>query len=145
MTFVVPFDGSRRTELALDRGSELAEGVNESLSVISVIPSNNAKYARKMGWIPSDAPFDGNAIVSTLRSQVKEIAPDATFEYEVCSRRTTASSISKPIRKFAKRQDASTVVIGSDAAGRGMPVASSIGARIASSSAYDVLMIRSRQ
>jgi len=144
MTFIVPFDDSKRTKTALSRGRELANGANEPMAAISVIPSNNAKYARKMGWIPSDVPFDGPRIASTLRSQVQDIAPEATFEYEVCRRSVTATSISKPIRKFAKQQDAPTVVVGSDEPGQGMPVASSVGARVTSDTAYDVLIVRSR-
>ena len=144
MSFVVPFDGSARTETALTRARKLARGVRESLFVISVIPSNNAGYARKMGWLASDEPFDGETIVSTLRSQVTDIAPAATFEYEVCSREATANSISKPIRKFAKRKDASTVVVGSDNAGRTATSASSVGGRIAADRGYDVLIVRSR-
>jgi nucleotide-binding universal stress UspA family protein len=145
MTFVVPFDGSARTKTALDRARKLARGVREPVSVITVIPADNASYARKMGWLASDEPFDGNAIVSTLRSQVADIAADATFEYETCSRDATANSIAKPIRKFAKRKDASTVVIGSDSAGRTVTRASSVGGRIASDDAYDVLIVRNRQ
>lgn len=144
MTFVVPFDGSARTKAALARARKLARGVREPLVAISVIPSNNTRYARKMGWLPSDEPFDGSAIVSTLRAQVRDIAPDATFEYETCSRDATANSIAKPIRKFAKRNDASTVVIGSDSAGRAVTRASSVGGRISSDRAYDVLIVRSR-
>jgi nucleotide-binding universal stress UspA family protein len=144
MTFVVPFDGSARTKTALDRARKLARGVREPLYVVAVIPSGNAAYARKMGWLASDEPFDGRRIVATLRSQVEDTAPDATFEYETCSRDATANSISKPIRKFAKRNDASTVVVGSDGAGRTVTRASSVGGRIASDDAYDVLIVRSR-
>ena len=145
MTFVVPFDGSARTKAALDRARVLANGVGESLLVLAVVPSNNARYARKMGWLASDEPFDGTAIVSTLRSQVRDIAPDATFEYETCNRDATANSISKPIRKFAKRNDASTVVVGSEGAGRAVTRASSVGGRISSDTSYDVLIVRAGQ
>jgi len=144
MTFVVPFDGSARTKTALGRARELAAGVGESVVAFTAIPANNAAYARKMGWVASDEPFDVGTIAPTLRSQVHDIAPDATFEYGRCSREATANGIAKPIRKFAKRTDASTVVVGSDSAGRFVTTASSVGGRITSDGGYDVLIVRSR-
>ena len=142
MTFVVPFDGSAATEAALARASEFGEALEESVRAITVIPSNNARYARQRGWLASDEPFDVERIASTLSEQAAEIAPDASFEYERCNRDATANSIAKPIRKFAKRNDASTVFVGSNNAGRLATAAGSVGGRISADGAYDILIVR---
>ncbi|MDS0260403.1 universal stress protein [Haloarcula sp. S1CR25-12] len=143
MTFVVPFDGADRTVAALERAREFAEALAEDVLVVSVVPSNNAAYARERGWLPAGEPFDMKTIVSTLREQVHDIAPEAAFEYELCSRSVTGNRIAKPVRKFAKRNDADMVFVGSDDAGRLVTTASSVGSRIATDGSYDVVLVRS--
>jgi len=143
MTFVVPFDGAERTRTALDRAREFGAALDEEVLVVTVIPVGNAAYARQRGWLASDEPFDLETVVSTLRAQVAELAPDATFEYERIDRSVSGNSIAKPIRKFAKRNDADMVFVGSDNAGRLLTPASSVGGRIATDGAYDVVLVRS--
>ena len=143
MTFVVPFDGSNGAESALARANTLGAALGESVLVIAVIPNRNAAYAREQGWLDAGEAFDLETIVTTLREQVRAIAPDATFEYERCSRSVTGNRIAKPIRKFAKRNDADMVFIGSDNAGRLLTTAANVGGRIATDGAYDVVLVRS--
>lgn len=143
MTFVVPFDGGPRTVAALERAREFGASLGENVIAVSVIPQNNAAYARERGWLSAGEPFDMETIVTGLREQVADIAPDAGFEYERCSRSVTANRIAKPIRKFAKRTGASMVFVGSDNAGRLTTTASSVGNRIATDGNYDVVLVRS--
>jgi len=144
MTFVVPFDGAQRTVTALERAREFGEALGEDVLVVSVIPQNNAAYARDRGWLPPGEPFDMKTVVTTLRSQVADIAPEAAFEYERCSRSVTANRIAKPVRKAAKRNGADMVFVGSDDAGRLTTTASSVGNRIATDGSYDVVLVRSK-
>lgn len=143
MTFVVPFDGAPRTVTALKRAREFADALDEELLVVSVIPHRNAAYARERGWLSAGEPFDMKTIVTTLREQVSDIAPEAAFEYERCSRSVTGNRIAKPVRKFAKRNGADMVFVGSDDAGRLTTTASSVGNRIATDGSYDVVLVRS--
>jgi len=142
MTFVVPFDGSARTVAALERAREFSQALDRELLVVSVIPRDNAAYARERGWLPAGEPFDPQTILSTLKRQVNDIAPEATFDYEQCSRSVTANRIAKPVRKFAKRNDADMVFVGSDDAGRLVTTATSVGSRIATDGSYDVVLVR---
>jgi len=142
MTFVVPFDGAPRTVTALERAREFADALGEDIIVVSVIPERNAAYARERGWLPAGEPFDMKTIVTTLRDQVHDIAPEADFEYERCSRSVTGNRIAKPVRKVAKRVDADMVFVGSDDAGRLTTTASSVGNRIATDGSYDVVLVR---
>ena len=144
MTFVVPFDGQPRTVAALERAREFADALGTDVLVVSVVPQNNAAYARERDWLPAGEPFDMRTIVSTLREQAHDIAPDAAFEYERCSRSVTGNRIAKPVRKVAKQNDADTVFVGSNEAGRLVTTASSVGSRIATDGAYDVVLVRSK-
>jgi len=143
MTFVVPFDGQPRTVTALKRAREFADALDEELLVVSVIPQRNAAYARERGWLSAGEPFDMKTIVSALREQVRDIAPEAAFEYEQCSRSVTGNRIAKPVRKVAKRVGADLVFVGSDNAGRLTTTAASVGNRIATDGSYDVVLVRS--
>lgn len=142
MTFVVPFDGSEYAEAALVRARDLGKATGESVSVITVIPRNNVEYAREKGWIgPTDA-FDLEAIAETLRARVHDIAPLASFHYELCTREPSGGLIAKPVRKFARREGASMVFVGSPNAGRITTSLSSVGGRVGTDSAYDVVIVR---
>jgi len=143
MTFVVPFDGSPHAKSALRRASEFGASLGESVVAITIIPNGNASYARQRGWLASDQSFDIDTIVSTVRTQVHDVAPDATVEFERCSRHATGNRIAKPIRKFAKRNGASMVFIGSENAGRIVTTLSSVGGRIATDNDYDLVIVRS--
>lgn len=142
MTYVVPFDGASRTKAALQRAATIGSALDESIVAVTVIPMNDASYARTRGWVGSDEPFALETIVTTLRERVHEIAPDATFEYERARRGASGNQIAKPIRKFAKRRDASMVFIGSADAGRLVTSHSSIGGRICTDSNFDVVLVR---
>jgi nucleotide-binding universal stress UspA family protein len=142
MTFVVPFDGASRTKAALQRADRIGAALGESVVAVTVVPMNDASYARTRGWLGSDESFDLETVVSTLRERVHDIAPDATFEYERARRGASGNQIAKPIRKFAKRRDASMVFIGSANAGRLVTSQSSIGGRICTDGAYDVVLVR---
>ncbi len=144
MTFVVPFDGAPRTVTALERAREFGGALGEDVLVVSVVPQNNAAYARERGWLAAGEPFDMETVVTTLREQVADIAPDAAFEYETCSRSVTANRIAKPVRKIAKRNGADMVFVGSDSAGRLTTTASSVGNRIATDGSYDVVLVRGK-
>jgi nucleotide-binding universal stress UspA family protein len=142
MTVVVPFDGASRTKAALQRATEIAPALEASVVAVTVIPVNDTTYARTRGWLNSDEPFDLESVVTTLRERVHEVAPEATFEYERARRGATGNRIAKPIRKFAKRRDASIVVIGSENAGRLVTSQRSIGGRICTDGDYDVMLVR---
>ena len=142
MTFVVPFDGSTHARSALARASEIGSALEEELRTVTVVPRNNAAYARKRGWLDAGAPFDLETVVAAVTAQVHEIAPEATVDYENCSRDPTGNRIAKPIRKYAKRHGASMVFIGSDNAGRLVTSLASVGDRISTDTAYDVVIVR---
>ncbi|QIO21194.1 universal stress protein [Haloarcula sp. JP-L23] len=142
MTFVVPFDDSAHARAALVRAREFADALDEDVLAISVVPNNNVDYARKAGWLGPEESFDLDAIVASLERAVHDIAPEARFEYETCVREATGNRIAKPIRKFARHNDASMVFVGSANAGRLVTTLGSVAGRISTDAAYDVVIVR---
>ncbi|MBV0902200.1 universal stress protein [Haloarcula salina] len=142
MTFVVPFDGSAYAEAALVRAREFAPAVDETVQAVTVVPRNNARYARERGWLGPGEPFDLDAVVDTLAEQVHEVAPLASFHHETCTREVSGNTIARPIRKFARQEGATMVFIGSDSAGRLTRRLSSVGERVSADVAYDVVIVR---
>ncbi|MFP8955243.1 universal stress protein [Natrialbaceae archaeon A-CW3] len=144
MTLLVPFDGSSLAEAALVRASQFGTVLEESVIALSVIPQNNADYARDRSWIDSDEPFDLETIVTRLRESVMALCPTAEFRYEVVDRYAPTGTIAQRVRKLAKEVGATMVFVGSENAGRLVASVSSVGRGVATDDAYDVVIIRSQ-
>lgn len=142
MTLLVPFDGSTLAEAALDRAVEFGGMVDESVQAVVVIPQGNVRYARKRGWIADDEPFDVDAVVSRIREQVQERAPDASLRVERVPRAANTGSIARKIRGIAREVGPSLLFVGSDNAGRLVTTLSSVGGNVASDRRYDVMIVR---
>lgn len=140
MALIVPFDGSKLSEAALIRAVQFETVLEEAVAVVSVIPKNNTEYARERGWIGRTEPFDAETVVSHLERTVAERAPDATFQHIFVDRHAPRGTIANRIRRFARNHDASIVLIGSENAGR-MVSGITVGASVASDSAYDTMII----
>jgi len=144
MTLLVPFDGSDLAEAALVRATEFGTVFDEDVLAVSVVPKGNADYARDRGWIGPDEAFDRTAVVSSLHTQVTDLCPSADFRHVVVDRYAPSGTISKELRRVARREDASMVFIGSENAGHLVRSVSSVGERVASDDAYDVVVVRQR-
>lgn len=142
MTLLVPFDGSPLAEAALSRAVRFSESLDEPLVAVSVIPQQNATYAREQGWLEADEPFEMDAVVAHLREQVAELAPEATFRHERVSRSARSGTIAKMLRRVARQVEATIVFVGSANAGRLVRSLTSVGSNVASDSTYDVLIVR---
>lgn len=142
MQIVVPFDGSPLSTAALERATTLKDAFEADLLVVSVIPNGNDRYARARGWLDSGESFDAERVVSRLSRLVSDIAPTATFEYEVVGQFAQAGAIASTIRSRARVADADMVVIGSDNAGQIVSSVSSVGSSVATDDSYDVLIVR---
>lgn len=145
MTLVVPFDGSALAESALVRATAFDAVYDEGVVAVAVVPEGNTEYARDAGWLGADESFDLPTVVGRLEEQVAAVAPDARFRYETVGQYASAGTVTKHVRRIAREEDASTVVIGSENAGHLTVSISSIGGGIAADDAYDVLIVRSQQ
>ncbi|MFB6133469.1 MAG: universal stress protein [Halanaeroarchaeum sp.] len=111
---------------------------------VTVIPRENARYARDRGWIGPSDPFDLEAIVTTLHEQVTDLYPSADYRHEVVDRFAPHGTIPRRLKSMAFENDATMVFIGSHNAGRVVSSFASVGASVASEDAYDVVIVRQR-
>jgi nucleotide-binding universal stress UspA family protein len=144
MTLVVPFDGSDLAEAALVRATAFGRVLDVDVLAVSVIPENNAAYARERGWIGSEGAFDRETVVSKLHRQVTDLCPSADFRHRMVDRHAPPGTIATRVREMAHDVDASMVFIGSENAGHMVTSLSSIGGSIAADEAYDVVIVRHR-
>lgn len=142
MVILVPFDGSMLSRTALFHAYRASGNYNEMTLVVTVIPDGNEDYAREKGWLSSSKPFDRATIISRLREQVAELAPDADFEYILVGRHAPPGTMSNRIRQLARTRDASAIFIGSENAGHSRLGTESIGGRVAFEADCDISLIR---
>jgi len=142
MTVVVPFDGSALSIAALERASEVKSTFGGPVHAFTVVPGGNTEYARERGWVDADGVFDPGTVISAIASQVEAVEPDATFAYDVVNRYAPSGVIANRIRRYARTQNATLVVIGSNNAGRIVTSVSSVGSPVAADESYDVLLVR---
>ncbi len=144
MTLLVPFDGSPLAEAALVRATEFATVFDDDVLAVTVVPTDNAEYARERGWLDPDAPFDLQTVVSAVHEQVASLCPSADFRHKLVDRYASAGAIANRVRKIARDEDASMVFVGSENAGHMVTGLSSVGGGIAADETYDVVIVRSR-
>jgi nucleotide-binding universal stress UspA family protein len=137
---LVPFDNAALSRAALVRARQFDQILDEGVVVITVIPAQNAQYARERGWLGNDEPFDGDQILETLRTAVDELAPDATFEALTVDRWAPHGVIGNRIRKYAREHDASIVFLGSRDAGR-LVRSGSVGSNVLTDRRDDTMVI----
>jgi len=144
VTLLVPFDGSELAEAALVRATEFGTVMDEDVLAVSVIPKNNAKYARERGWLDPAADYDVDSVVSSLHHQVTDLSPNADFRHAFVGRYAPSGAIARRVRAMAKDEDASMVFVGSENAGHLVTAVSSVGGSIAADDSYDVVIVRDR-
>jgi len=142
MTVVVPFDGSALSVAALERATDIQSAFGSSVHAFTVVPDGNTEYARERGWLDAGERFDPERVVSQIAEQVETATPEATFAYDVVNRYAPSGVIANRIRRYARTEDATLVVIGSENAGRIVTSVSSVGSPVAADESYDVLLVR---
>ncbi len=146
MVYLVPFDGSPLAEAALARAAEFATVMGEDLLVLTVVPVDERDFAVERGWIDDIDEYDPDEIVAQLRSQVADVAPEATVRCErpedVSSVASVTTDVVRTIRTVAQEVDATVVFIGSENAGRVSSPVTSVGAPVSEDPRYDVHIVR---
>ncbi|NHN60273.1 MULTISPECIES: universal stress protein [Halorussus] len=142
MTIVVPFDGSELSAVALVRATDLGEAFGEGVLAVTVVPENNAEYARERDWLGPDGEFHAPTVVGRIRERVADLAPQADFRHETVGRYAPSGTIAAELRRLARAEDASLVVVGSDNAGHLVASIRSVGSSVAADEAFDVLIVR---
>lgn len=141
MKFVVAYDGGPMAETALDRAATLADGVDGTVTAITVLPRGNARYAREQGWIEEDEPWSQEQIVDDLRRSVETIAPTASFERREVERYAPRGKIGRALKRATDEEGADVLVIGTENAGRVFTTLTTVTRSVAQGS-FDLFVVR---
>lgn len=118
MQFVVAYDGSVISATALVRAARLADGVDGAVTAVTVLPSQNAQYARDRGWLDSGEPWERKRVVGSLRGEVNSIVSGTKFTYRMVDRYAPRGKIGRVLRTTAEEEGVDVFVIGTENAGR---------------------------
>jgi nucleotide-binding universal stress UspA family protein len=143
MTYFVAFDGTRLSVAALRRAAAYADAIDEPLRVATVVPVDDAEYAREHGWLDEDEPFDADAVSESIEAAVTAVAPEAGFHLATVDRFAPEGAIAERLRERAREVGAGVVFLGSDNAGHVVSGVASVGQRVAAGEdTYDVHIVR---
>ena len=142
MVILVPFDGSTLARTALLHASRSSDIYKQTPLVVTVIPNGNTAYARRKGWLTNSESFDTDTVVSRLREQVAELAPDADFEYVLVDEHAPPGTMSSRLRQLARTHDAVAIFVGSENAGHSRLGTQSVAGRVVFEKGCDIAVIR---
>lgn len=145
MTLLVPYDGSQLADTALVRAASFGEILDERVLAATVVPKDNARYARRHEWLGDDEAYHLDTIAERLRQRVTNVAPTAEFRYDLVDRNAPPGTVSKRLRRIAAEEEASMLFVGSENAGRLTRSVASVGAGVAADAGYDVVIVRRAQ
>ena len=141
MVFLVPYDGSRVAQAALDRAVAHGKALDEEVVAVSFVPTGS-EYAERRKWIEPNDQFAAETARSTLQRKIEE----ATDESE---RVLTESSASAPhdgvvdrIKQVADDIDASVLYVGTQENGESDDLLTPFGT-VSPRGSYDVHLVRS--
>jgi nucleotide-binding universal stress UspA family protein len=141
MTFMVPYDGSNLARAALTRAVEYADALGESVTALSVLPAEDAAYARGKRWIGPDEEYDPDEVADWLESEVATVGEAAGFRAEVVEG-PTPQAVASAVKRVAGEVHPSVVFVGSENAGEVVTPVTSVGGEVAADAEYDVHVVR---
>ena len=141
MTFLVPFDDSNLARAALVRAGEYAEALDEDVTVVSVIPEEDAAYARMKGWIDDDDEYSVHDVAEDLHQRVTDYQSSAAFRYERADM-GVSSAVADEIKTVADEILPSVVFLGTDNIGEVAQPVTSVAGGVAENAEYDVHIVR---
>jgi nucleotide-binding universal stress UspA family protein len=111
MVFLVPFDGSPRSEAALARAVEHAEALGEEVVAVSFVPTGDT-HAERRRWIDPEEDFAVETASADLERKIEEATDDAERNYTDQSAQSDGRGVADRIRQVAVDVGASTVFVG---------------------------------
>jgi nucleotide-binding universal stress UspA family protein len=141
MVFLVPYDGSRVSEAALDRAVEHGEALEEEVVAVTFVPTGS-EYAERRKWIEPTADFAVDSARSELKRKIAETTDDAERNYLDSGATSVENGVSDRIRRIADDIDASILYVGTSDEESEDAVTTPFGS-IAQDASYDVHLVRS--
>ena len=110
MVFLVPYDGSSVSEVALDRAVEHGKALEEEVLAVTFVPTGS-DYAARRKWIQPSEEFAIDSARAELKRKIEEMTDDTERNY-LDNGASVENGVGEHIRRIAHEIDASTVYVG---------------------------------
>jgi len=111
MVFLVPYDGSAVSEVALGRAVEHGEALDEEVVAVSLIPTGS-EYAERRKWIEPTEEFAIETARSELRRKIAETTDSSERPLVGMGASSPQDGVTDRIRRVADEVDASVLFVG---------------------------------
>jgi len=140
MAYLVPYDGSRVAQAALDRAVEHGEALDEQIVAVSFVPTGS-EYAQRRKWIEPSEDFAADSAHQQLRQKIEETTDSAERNFDETGASGVHDGLAERIRRVAADVDASVLFVGTNEDSE-EDVTTPFGS-IAPDGEYDVHLVRS--
>jgi len=110
MVFLVPFDGSPVSDIALAKAVEHGTAMGQEVVAVSFVPTG-ARYVERRKWIQPDAEFAAETASADLRRKIEETTDEAERTYAE-SGAQSPGGLADNVRRVARDVDASVLFVG---------------------------------
>jgi len=141
MVFLVPYDGSRVAQAALDRAVEHGKALGEEVVAVSLVPTGS-EYAERRKWIEPGDDFAAESARSTLERKIAEATDDSERVLTGSSASAPQDGVSDRIRQVANDVGASVLYVGTRNREESTDPMTPFGP-VSADGSYDVHLVRS--
>lgn len=141
MVFLVPYDGSRVAQAALDRAVTHGEALGEKVVAVSFVPTGT-EYVKRRKWIEPGEEFALESAREELHRKIEETTDDAERRFEGAGASAPQDGVTEDIKQVAAEVDASVLFVGTTGDSDDETVDTPFGS-IAPNGEYDVHLVRS--
>lgn len=141
MVFLVPYDGSRVAQAALDRAVAHGKALDEAVVAVSFVPTGS-EYAERRKWIEPHEEFALDTAQSDLQRKIEETTDDAERQFSEPGASAPHNGVSDRIRQVAADVEASVLYVGTTGEEESDSLETPFGA-VSPQGEYDVHLVRS--
>ncbi|MXR50883.1 universal stress protein [Halovenus sp. WSH3] len=113
MVFLVPYDGSRVAQAALDRAVEHGEALDEEVVAVSFVPTGS-EYAQRRKWIEPSEEFAADSARERLQEKIEETTDSAERTFDETGASGVHEGLAERIRQVADDVGATVLFVGTE-------------------------------
>jgi nucleotide-binding universal stress UspA family protein len=141
MVFLVPYDGSRVAQAALDCAVRHGEALDEQVVAVSFVPTGS-EYAQRRKWIEPADDFAVDTAREELERKIQETVDDSERPYAEPGASAPHNGVTADLRQVADEVGASVLFVGTEETANGDELTTPFGP-IVSDGDYDIHLVQS--
>lgn len=140
MAFLVPYDGSRVAQAALDRAVTHGKALDEKVVAVSFVPTGT-EYVQRRKWIEPDDDFAVDTAREALHRKIEEATDTAERTFDESGASAPHDGVSEDIRQVAEEVGATVLFVGTSDESENGQLETPFGP-VAPNGSYDVHLVR---